>query len=64
LTKEIQLGRTALVHGAEAGQAEVVEMLANKGADLSLTDWKTEDQLKAALRTTLPTESGDQWQHQ
>ena len=44
-----KLGKTALVHAVESGQAEVSGLLANKGADLSLTPYKTEAGLKAAL---------------
>jgi len=42
-------GRTAIVHATEAGQSEVVGLLANKGADLSLTQYKNEAGLRAAL---------------
>ena len=44
-----KLGRTAIVHATEAGQTEVVSQLANKGADLSLTSYKNEAGLRAAL---------------
>jgi hypothetical protein len=42
-------GRTAVLHALEAGEVDVVGWLLNNGSDLSLTGYKTQDELKVAL---------------
>src|SRR5215813_1622249 len=44
-----KVGHTALTHAAEAGRADMVTFLRSKGADLSLTAYKTDADLNAAL---------------
>jgi ankyrin repeat protein len=52
LNAKDKLGSTALVHAVTAGQSEMVTLLKSRGADLSLTPYKTDDELKRELQNS------------